>query len=162
LPRSWIYRAALLGGLSAPLIGAAVANAADGRRWIADKDSQTAQLIYGTPESDDMLLSLTCEKKTKTLWVFFAPSPAPDKAPAKMPITLSSEAGKAELTATGTRSEMDDSYSLEAKTTMTPDIAKVLTGAKTISVSADNRKTDVPLDDVALGVIGDLVQGCQK
>jgi hypothetical protein len=45
---------------------------------------------------------------------------------------------------------------------MTPDIAKVLTGAKTVSVSVDKRKTDVPLDDVALGVIGDLVQGCQK
>ena len=162
MPGSLIYRAAIICGLSATLVGSIAANASDGRRWIADKDSQTAQLIYGTPESDDMLLSLTCEKKTKTLWVFFAPSPAPEKPAAKMPITLSSEAGQAELTATGTRSEMDDSYSLEAKTTMTPDIAKVLAGAKTISVSADKRKTDVPLDDVALGVIGDLVQGCQK
>ncbi len=162
MPRSWIYRAGLIAGIAAPLLGAWTAAAADGRRWIADRDSQTAQLIYGTPESDDMLFSLTCEKITKTLWVFFAPQPVPVKAPDKMPITISSEGGQAELTANGARSDMDDSYSLEAKTTMTPDLAKVLSGAKTVSISVEKRKTDVPLDDVALGVIGDLVKGCQK
>jgi hypothetical protein len=45
---------------------------------------------------------------------------------------------------------------------MTPDLAKVLSGAKTVSIGVEKRKTDVPLDDVALGVIGDLVKGCQK
>jgi hypothetical protein len=151
----------LAAAFSASLAGAVQA-AGEGRRWISDRDSQTAQLIYGTPESDDMLLSLTCEKKTKTLWVFFSPQPAPENASDKMPITITSEGGKYEVTATGTKSDMDESFSLEAKTTMTPELAKVLSTAKTVSVSVEKRKTDIPMDDAALEVIGDLVKGCQK
>ena len=64
------------------------ASAADGRRWVADGDSEIARLIYGTPESDDMLLSLTCEKQSKTFWLWFADQPAPVKAPDKMPIIV--------------------------------------------------------------------------
>ena len=162
MPETSKTKLGLAAGLAAALALALPASAADGRRWVSDGDSEIARLIYGTPESDDMLLSLTCEKESKTFWLWFAAQPAPAKAPDKMPITVSTEGGNVELTADGTRSDMDDSYSLEVKTTMTPDLAKVLSGAKTVSIKVDNRKTDVAFDDVALGAVPDLVQGCTK
>jgi hypothetical protein len=162
VPKALLIKLGLTAGLAAMASCALAASAADGRRWIADGDSEIARLIYGTPESDDMLLSLTCEKESKTFWLWFAAQPAPANAADKMPLTVSTETGNVEMTADGTRSDMDDSYSLEVKTTMTPDLAKLLSGAKTVSIKVDNRKTDVTFDDVALGAVPDLVQGCTK
>ena len=148
--------------LGLALLYASAVSAADGRRWLADGDSEFARLIYGTPESDDMVLSLSCEKDTKTFWVWFAPQPIPVKASENMPLTIASDAGELELTAQGNHSDMDDSYSLEAKTTLTPAFAKLLSQAKTISIKVENHKMDLPLDDIALKGADELVQACRK
>lgn len=157
-----MMRAGLSAGLALTMFGGLSGASAEGRRWIADGDSEIARLIYGTPESDDMVLSLTCEKETKTFWLWFAANPAPANPADKMPITLSTEAGQVQLTADGTRSDMDDSFSLEVKTEMTPEIAKLLTEGKTVSVKVEERKTDLPFDDAALGAVSDVVAGCKK
>jgi hypothetical protein len=148
-------------GIALFLLGAIDA-AAEGRRWIADSDPEIATVIYGTPESDDMVLNLTCERASKTLSVWFAPQPVPLRTPAEMPMTISSENGQVELKAAGNRSDLDDFYSLEAHTPMTPDVEKLLTGAKVVSLKVENRKTDMPLDDIALAGMEELVKACRK
>ncbi len=152
-------------GLAAGLVfalGLALSAAAEGRRWIADSGDDVATLIYGTPESDDMVLSLTCERASKQLTVWFAPQPVPVKAPDSLPLTIASDAGRLQLTAAGTHSELDDSYSLEAHTPLTPEFEKLLVGAKKLSVKVDNHTTDLAIDDVALKGAEDLVEACRK
>ncbi len=148
--------------LALVLLGGLNAFATEGRRWIADSDPEIATLIYGTPESDDMVLNLTCERASKTLSLWFAPQPVPVKAPDSLPLTISSEGGRVELKATGNRSELDDFYSLEAHTALTADLEKLLTGAKVVSLKVADRTTDMPLDDAALGGVEELVSACRK
>ena len=155
-------KAGIAAGIALFLLGGIDPAAAEGRRWIADSGPEMAAVIYGTPESDDMVLSLTCERASKTLNVWFAPQPAPVQAMAEMPMTIASETGQLELKAAGNRSELDDSYSLEAHTPLTPDIEKLLTGAKMVSLTVENHKTDMPLDDMALAGVEELVKACRK
>jgi hypothetical protein len=135
---------------------------AEGRSWIANSDADATWLIYGTPESDDILLSLTCERGPKTFIVWFSTQPASEQNPKTLPIELVSAGGRVQLTGNGSRSEMDDLFSLEAKTALTPDVEKLLAGGKTLSVHVDGAKTDIPIDETAQKGIDDIVKGCRK
>jgi hypothetical protein len=140
----------------------ALSAAAEGRRWIADSGDDVATLIYGTPESDDMVLSFTCERASKTLTIWFAPQPVPVKPPDSLPLTLSSEAGRLQLTAVGSHSDLDDSYSLQVQTPLTPELEQLLVGAHKLSVKVENRATDMAIDDVALKGAEELVEACRR
>jgi hypothetical protein len=136
--------------------------AAERRSWVADADDGASWIIYGTPESDDILLSLTCDKAAKTVIVWFATEPVATKSPSTLPLEISSEGGRVSLTGQGSRSEMDDAYSLEAKAPLTPEFEKLLTQARKISVKAEGAgKMDMPLDDVAVNGAQDVVKGCK-
>lgn len=148
----------------AVLLWAATATAvsAEGRSWIANSDADATWLIYGTPESDDILLSLTCERSAKTLTVWFAVQPARDRDPKTLPMELVSAGGRAQLTGNGSRSELDDLFSLEAKTSLTPEMEKLLTGGKMLSVTVEGGAHEIPIDETAQKGIADIVKGCRK
>jgi hypothetical protein len=154
--RTVLLASLFLSGLAGTL------SAADRRSWVADGDDGASWIIYGTPESDDVLLSLTCDKAAKTLTVWFATEPVAVKNPKTLPLEISSEGGHVSLTGNGNRSEMDDAYSLEATAPMTPEFEKLLTGARKISVKAEGAgKADMPLDDIAVNGAQDVVKGCR-
>lgn len=154
--RTAILATILLPGLTGML------SAAEGRSWVADSDENAAWLIYGTPESDDMLLSITCDKAAKALTVVFMTEPVSAKNPEKLPLEISSEGGRVSLVGEGKRSEMDDAYSLEAKTPVTPELNKLLTDARRLLVKAQGAgQAEMPLDDVAVNGAADLVKGCK-
>jgi hypothetical protein len=136
---------------------------AEGRRWIADSNDEVTAVIYGTPESDDMVLSIACERTSKMVAIWFAVEPAPVKAADKMPLALATEGGRVQFTANGSRLDTGDLYSLEAQTPLTPELEKTLTGGGgKLSVEADNRTTDMPLDDAALKGAQEVAQACRK
>jgi hypothetical protein len=134
---------------------------AEGRSWIADSDADAVWLIYGTPESDDILLSLTCERTAKTLTVWFATEPVA-KDPKSLPMELVSDGGRAQIVGNGSRSEMDDAFALEAKTALTPEWEKLLTGGKTLSVQVEGGKQAIPLDDTAQQGVAEIVKACRQ
>jgi hypothetical protein len=160
LPCLFLSRAAL--APFAVMLLSAIPAAAEGRVWLADGDEEVATLIYGTPESDDMLLSFTCERASKIVTVWFALQQVPPKTPDSLPLTLASAAGHIELKAEGTHSQMDDSYSLQAQTPLTPELEKTLTGARLLTVKVEKQNTEVPLDDAALRGAEKLVAACHK
>jgi hypothetical protein len=148
--------------LTTLLLPALPAVAAEGRSWVADEADGAVWIIYGTPESDDVLLSVACEKATKTVTVWFATEPVSAKNPETLPLVIASEGGTARLTGQGSRSEMDDSYSLEAKTPLTPALEKLLADARKIAIQAEGAgKAEMPLDDLALTGAQDVVKGCK-
>jgi hypothetical protein len=149
---------------AAALLWAATISAlsAEGRSWVADSNAEATWLIYGTPESDDILLSLTCERGTNTLTVWFAVPPASGNDPETLPLELGSAGGRVQLTGKTSRSEMDDLFSLEAKTAFTPEVEKLLTGGKTLSVKVEGGAQDMPIDETAQKGIADIVESCRK
>ena len=69
---------------------------------------------------------------------------------------------RARLTGKGSRSELDDLFSLEARTAITPEVEKLLTGAKTLSVKVEGGAHDIPIDETAQKGIADIVKSCRK
>jgi hypothetical protein len=148
--------------LLATLLLSASPAAAQVRSWVADEADGAVWIIYGTPESDDVLLSVACEKATKTVTVWFATEPVSAKNPETLPLVIASEGGTMRLTGQGSRSEMDDAYSLEAKTPLTPALERLLVDARKIAVQAEGAgKAEMPLDDVAVTGAQDVVKGCK-
>jgi hypothetical protein len=136
---------------------------AEGRQWIALTDKDMVSLIYGTPETDDVLLNLSCTATTKTVTVWFAVEPSGTvKDPATMPMAFSSEGGDIKLTGNGKRLEMDDSYALEATTELTPEWEKLLSEAKTLSIAADDGTEDLAIDAAARKGLDAIVAACRK
>lgn len=162
MTRSSLSRASIAATLAVTLLAAQAAGASGERRWIADSGDEVATLIYGTPESDDMLFSLVCERASKLLTVWFAPQPIPVKEVDRMPMILSSETGQLRLVGDGSHSDIDDSYSLQTQTPLTPELETLLAGARKLSIEVENRKMDMAIDDVALKGAEELIAACRK
>jgi hypothetical protein len=156
----WAVAAALIVCFS--LAGQARAAPSEARQWVAQGDAGASLLIYGTPESDDVLLSLTCDHSTKALTLWYVVEPVRAKDPESLAISLRSQAGTVALVGKGSRSELDNAYSLEVATEFTPELEKVLGGAKALSILVEDRAVEVPMDATAQDGIALLKKGCGK
>jgi hypothetical protein len=131
-----------------------------GRQWVAQSDPGASLLIYGTPESDDVLLSLTCDHATKALTVWYVVEPVHAKDPESLAISLKSQGGTVALVGKGHRSEMDNAYSLEVVTEFTPELEKALGGDKALSILVEDRTVEIPMDGTARDGVAMLKKGC--
>jgi hypothetical protein len=146
-----------------PLPGAAQsvsANPAGVRLWIAHADQDIVSLAYGTPESDDVPLSLVCDRAAKTVTIAYQVEPAAKPDPQELPIELSAGDAKVALSGKGGRSEMDDLYILEATTPATPELGKVFAQTGKLSVLVEGRATEFPIDEIARKGAEEIVKGC--
>ena len=82
---------ALVSLLAAPLVGAA--QEAGGRQWIGMAGPEGASLIYGTPQSDDIVIAFACDRATKELGVSFAHEPIGATDGMEVEVELFSEGG---------------------------------------------------------------------
>ena len=133
-----------------------------GRQWVAQGDAGASLLIYGTPETDDVLLSLACDHSTKALTVWYVVEPIHAKDPESLAINMRSQAGTVALVGKGSRSELDNAYSLEVATEFTPELEKVLSGAKALSILVEDRAVEIPMDGTTQDGIALLKKGCGK
>ena len=135
------------------------ADPAGARMWIAHADQDIISLAYGLPESDDVPLSFVCDRATKTVTVSVQLEPVRNPDPETLPIEISAGESRLALTAQGSRLEIDDSFMLSASTPATPELAKLFAGGK-LSILAEQKTTEFPIDDVARKGGEEIVEGC--
>lgn len=139
---------------------AATPDPSGGRIWIAHSDQDIVSLAYGLPESDDVPLSLICDRAAKTVTVVYQTTPVANPDPETLPMQLSAGEARLTLTAKGGRSELDDLYILEATTGGTPELATIFVQPGVLSVTVEGRSKEFPLDDVARKGGEEIVSGC--
>jgi hypothetical protein len=159
---SLVVAIALITGLSLAGEVRAATAAGAGRQWVAQSDTAASLLIYGTPESDDVLLSLACDHATKAVTLWYVVEPVRAKDPETLPITLRSPGGTVALVGKGHRSEIDNAYSLEVVTEFTPELEKALSGDKALSILVEDRAVEIPMDTTAGDGVAMLKRGCGK
>jgi hypothetical protein len=136
------------------------AAADDGRRrWIAVSGPQVSSLMYGTPDSDDVHIGFTCRRATRQITVAFAHEPVGAKDGMRLGIELWSEGGRVMLDAAGRRMQLDDLFVLEATTTLSPALRRILTEGKTLSVMVQDGVEEIPLEGAARAAAG-LMEAC--
>jgi len=135
-----------------PVILAAVAAlscsrtaSADERQWIGTANVGSVVLAYGTPDSDDVAISFSCDQTTKALTVSVILEPADAKDGMRVDVMLASESGQIVLNATGQRLAMDDSFMLQATTRLDPSLRRILTEGRTLSIRASGSTDTIPL-----------------
>jgi hypothetical protein len=133
-------------------VAAVPAIAQEGRQWIGMGGPEGASLIYGTPESDDIVVAFACERASQEIVVSFTFEPVGASDGVQLDMELSSEAGSVVLNASGHRLLLDDSFVLEA--TVAPDeLREILTEGETLTVMVQDGAEELPLagatDEVA-------------
>lgn len=138
-----IALAGLLAAAAVPVSGQ------ERRQWIAGEGPEGASLIYGTPQSDDVLLRFSCDAATKELTVAFAFEPLGAAEGMQIDMELFSEGGTAVLNATGHRMLLDDGFVLEATTRLEPELRQILTEGDTLSIMVQDGVEEIPLTGAA-------------
>jgi hypothetical protein len=128
---------------------ALLASSADAqeRRWIANKTPEGIEVMYGMPESDDILFAIRCEAETKEVFVGFAHKPVSVEPGGPITLVLFSEAGEVELPAIVTYLDTMDITLIE-----TPDVPgallrPVFTEGTTLSIMVEDGVEEIPLTD---------------
>jgi hypothetical protein len=130
-----------------------------GRSWIAWSDKKVTRLIYGTPESEDAVISFTCTRATRQIAVAFGHEPVGAKDGMRIGMELLSEGGRVMLDATGQGAQLHDIFFLEAKTTLSPALRRILTEGKTLSVMVQDGAEEIPLQGAAKAAAA-LIAAC--
>src|SRR5205807_8270158 len=98
-------------GCSLAVLLAASAGAQDARTWLFNFDSDTAVLQYGTPESDDAVLVISCEPARKRIQINVAADALVPGNQARL--KLSNGAASVDYAGQAVASEMDGGAVLE-------------------------------------------------
>lgn len=133
---------------------------AGARIWIAHSDQDIVSLAYGLPESDDVPLSLVCDRATKTVTIAYQVEPAAKPDPQTLPMEFSAGGAKVTLPGKGGRAELDDLYILEASTPGTPELGQVFAQAGTLTVIVEGKAAEFPIDEIARKGAEEIVKGC--
>ena len=131
----------------------------DRRQWIGTTNTDSVVLAYGTPDSDDVAISFSCDRATKILTVSLILEPADARDGLRTDVQLSSEGGQIVLRATGRRLALDDSFMLQATTRLDASLRQILTEGRTLSLRAPGSTDTIPLTG-AREQARELIQAC--
>ena len=125
-----------------------IADAQDRRQWIGAANPDSVVLLYGTPNTDDVVINFTCNRAKKSVKFSYASEPAGARNGMRIDVELSSEGGKMVLNATGRRMDMDDAFVLEATTRVDAALRRLLTEGRTLSIRVQKNVQAFPLAGV--------------
>ncbi len=138
--------------------GGAHAQTAGGMAWGFRSGDDGVVLAWEKPDTDQQIAGFSCNSATRRLNVFFNAEPGNTPNGVALPVTWSSEAGRVQLSMTGKRDEEMGLFVMQSQTSMTADLARVMSG-QTLTIQMQNKQTTIPLAGSAAGVAA-LVRQC--
>jgi hypothetical protein len=131
------------------LAGLAPAAAQGARTWLFDDSSDVVTLQYGTPESDDVVIAMSCETDTKTMRIteFASSSSLTPGQAARIKLTN----GSASLAYDGQvlTNEMDGGVNLEVVTPVDAKLFALLKGGSSLTIDVAGKQSTVPMKGAA-------------
>jgi hypothetical protein len=136
-------------------IGPSVATvAASDYKWIGQITEDGAALSYAIADSDGIKLDFHCDRKTRKIVVNYDYKPKTVKDGLKAEIQLSIRGRDPGLgviiPAAGSRQELDDLFTLQGETRMSPSLRRILSEGGSLLVTVENRVEEIPLKGIAV------------
>ena len=119
--------------------------AAQERTWILDDNPEAPRLIYGAPESDDILISFSCEPDQRRMTIVEAVGTKkldPGRAAA---FRMSVGAASLELTGDSIANEIDGSVNIEVTGAPNPRVFALLKSGPSLVIEIAGEKATIPL-----------------
>jgi hypothetical protein len=132
-----------LGLLSAP------AGAEPARTWIFDDNPEAPSLGFGQPDSDDLVLAISCEPAAKRMTIMESIA-APKLNPGgTASFKLTAGAASLDLSGDATANESDGSVSIEVTGAPNPRVFALLKAGPSLTVEVAGAKETIPLTGAA-------------
>ena len=140
-------------------VSGATAAAQDARTWMFDDSSDFAALQYGTPESDDLVIAMTCEPKTRTMRIieFVSAGNLTPGSPARL--KLSNGPASLDYAGQAVANEMDGTVNVEVATMIDPKLFALLKAGPSLTVAVAGKQVAIPLKAAAAHVVA-LEKAC--
>ncbi|MBP7651400.1 MAG: hypothetical protein KA085_05870 [Phenylobacterium sp.] len=129
-----------------------------GMAWSLDHaEGEGAKLAYGQPQSDNVLIMMTCQPRSGQVLVSMnTPMDAPSDA-----INLASKHYNSRLAAETTPGMGEGAVYVEAKAPVTDPTLASFAASGDLSVVANGRKTPMPVSGAERGTVNDFFASCR-
>jgi hypothetical protein len=125
------------------------AEAQEARSWILNEDGDAASLLYGTPDSDDVLINFSCDARERSMRIMAFVGT--DKLVPGHRAKLGLRAGTASLELTGdaVAGELDGIVNVMVAGTPNPRLTTLLKAGPTLTVEPEGGSATIPLAGIA-------------
>jgi hypothetical protein len=121
--------------------------AQEARTWMFNFDSDTAVLLYGTPDSDDAVLVITCEPANKSMHINEFIGSAGLVPGRTAHLKLSNGTAVLDYAGQTVANEMDGTVNIEVSVTPDPKLIALLKAGSALTIDIAGKPTAIPLKD---------------
>lgn len=127
------------------VVAASSAPGQDARQWLFDDSTEAVTLQYGTPESDDVVIAMSCEPKVKQMRIseFTGSESLVPGSPAQLKLT----SGTQTITYNGQAISNEESGtpSVEVVTAIDRKLFALLKAGPSLTIDVPGKQTTIPL-----------------
>ena len=131
------------------LVLAAGVQAQESRSWMLDESGDGVALMYGTPDSDDILIGFSCDPRDRNMRIVEAVESSKLVPGNKAKLRLKAGTATLELTGDTVANEVSGTVTVEVVGPPNPRVAALLKAGPTLSIEVDGGSANVPLAGVA-------------
>jgi hypothetical protein len=136
-------------GCLVALLAAVPACGQNARQWIFDDNPEAPALIYGTPDSDDILIAFSCEPKEKRMTTVQAVGASKLEPGRSTTFRLTAGTATLDLTGDAIANETDGSVNIEVVGAPNPRVFALLKAGPSLAIEVIGEKETIPLKDAA-------------
>jgi hypothetical protein len=124
------------------------------RDWIFDDNPELPVLMFGAPDSDDVLLTLSCDPKQKRMTIIESVASKKMNPGGQATFKLTAGSTSLDLTGDAVTNESDGTVSIEVHGAPNPRVFALLKGGPSLVIEVPGAKETIPLGNAAPHVPG--------
>jgi hypothetical protein len=132
----------------------AQASAQPARDWIFDDNPELPVLMFGAPDTDDLLLTLSCDPKQKRMTIVESVASKKLNPGGQASFKLTAGTTSLDLTGDAVANESDGTVSIEVHGPPNPRVFALLKGGPSLVIEVPGGKETIPLATAAQHVAG--------
>lgn len=119
------------------------------REWVTVESDAGVEMMYGTPESDDIMFAVRCDAKSKDIFIGFAHEPIGVRSGSAIDLTLFSEAGETVVPSKASYLDTMDIWLIETTPIDAEKLRPIVIDGTVLSVMVQDGSEEIPLAGTA-------------
>jgi hypothetical protein len=131
------------------LAGTGSGQAQENRSWLLDESGDGVALMYGTPDSDDILIGFSCDPKERNMRIVEAVATEKLVPGNKAKLRLRAGSTTLDLTGDTVANELSGTVTIEVVGAPNPRVAALLKAGPTLTIEVEGGNASISLAGVA-------------
>ena len=123
-------------------------HAQENRSWMLDESGDGVALMYGTPDSDDILIGFSCDPRERNMRIVEAVETSKLVPGNKAKLRLKAGTTTLDLTGDAVANELSGTVTIEVVSAPNPRVPALLKAGPTLSIEVDGGSATIPLAGV--------------